>query len=69
MSADRTIRMTVERRDWINYRVRCPRCGETVGPRNATREYLDVPPDPPYAVIARCPKSGDMLYLEFARAA
>ncbi len=59
-------RLRVDRRDWINYRVACPIDGDTIGPRNATREYLDVPPDPPYAALARCPTSGEVVYVEFA---
>ncbi len=59
-------RIRVDRRDWINYRVKCPVCGETIGARNAIREYADLPPDPPYAVVARCPKTGDLVYVEFA---
>lgn len=58
-------RLMVDRRDWINQRVTCPTCGETIGPRNAIREYLDVPPDPPYAVVARCPRSGELVFVEF----
>lgn len=58
-----TLRVT--RRDWINYRVTCPRCGETIGPRNTIREYLDIPPDPPYGALARCPRSGDVFNVEF----
>lgn len=58
--------MTVDRRDYLNYRVRCPKCGEVVGPRYATREFLDVPPDPPYAALVRCPRCRDVLYVEFA---
>jgi hypothetical protein len=57
--------LNVDRRDWLNYRVVCPSCGEVVGPRNAIREHLDVPPDPPYAVIARCPRR-HLVYVEFA---
>jgi hypothetical protein len=59
--------LNVDRRDWINYRVVCPSCGEVVGSRNAIREHLDVPPDPPYAVVARCPR-GHLVYVEFASA-
>lgn len=58
--------MTVDRRDWNNYRVKCPVCGETIGPRHAIREYLDVPPDPPYAAVARCPRSKDVVFIEFS---
>lgn len=59
-------RLTVDRRDYVNYRVRCPNCGETIGPRQALREFLDVPPDPPYAALVRCPKCQETCYLEFA---
>ena len=58
-------RLNVSRSDWINYRVKCPKSGETIGPRNAVREYWDIPPDPPYAVVARCPRSGDLVFVQF----
>ncbi len=59
------LRIDVQRGDWINYRVKCPACGETIGARNAIREYADLPPDPPYAVVARCPRAGHLIYVEF----
>ncbi len=59
-------RMSAKHRDFINYRVACPRCGTAIGPRDVTREFLDVPPDPPYAAAVRCPKCGHDLYVEFA---
>jgi phage terminase large subunit GpA-like protein len=59
-------RLSADRRDWINYRVKCPRCGDTIGPRNALREYWDIPPDPPYAALARCPRNGHVVLVEFA---
>lgn len=66
MAAETSIRrLTVDRRDYVNYRVRCPRCGEVIGPRHAIREFLDVPPDPPYAAFVRCPSCGETFYLEF----
>ncbi|TMD61969.1 MAG: hypothetical protein E6I87_01180 [Chloroflexi bacterium] len=58
-------RIKADRRDWINYRVKCPICGEAIGPRNAIREYWDIPPDPPYAALVRCPR-GDLVLVEFA---
>ena len=60
-------RLSADRRDWINYQVKCPTCGETIGPRNALREYWDIPPDPPYAALARCPRSGDLVLVQFVR--
>ena len=61
-------RIGAQRRDFMNYRVLCPRCGGAIGPRSVTREFLDVPPDPPYAAVARCPKCGHELYVEFLQA-
>ena len=61
------IRISADRRDWINYRVKCPKCGETIGPRNAVREFWDIPPDPPYATLARCPRSGELVLVQFSR--
>lgn len=58
-------RLVVDRREYVNYRLRCPKCGEVIGPRQAIREFLDVPPDPPYAALVRCPKCRELLYLEF----
>ena len=49
-------RIVVDRRDFNHYRVRCPFCAETIGPRYTTREHLDIPPDPPYAATVRCPR-------------
>ncbi len=62
-------RLRAERRDFFRYRVKCPRCGTAIGPRNVTREFLDVPPDPPYAASVRCPHCAEELYVEFATAA
>ena len=59
-------RIRVDRRDWINYRTKCPACGEIIGPRNTMREYADVPPDPPYGALVRCPRSGDVIFVEFS---
>ncbi|OLC57266.1 MAG: hypothetical protein AUH85_03950 [Chloroflexi bacterium 13_1_40CM_4_68_4] len=59
-------RIKADRRAWINYQVRCPACGETIGPRDAIREYWDIPPDPPYAALVRCPRQGDLVLVEFA---
>jgi len=49
-------RITADRRDFLNYRVMCPFCQETVGPRFVTRGHLDVQPSPPYAATVRCPR-------------
>jgi phage terminase large subunit GpA-like protein len=49
-------RITADRRDLLHYRVKCPFCGEAVGPRFVTREHLDVQPSPPYAATVRCPR-------------
>jgi hypothetical protein len=67
MLAGKTVtRINVDRREWINYQVKCPGCGEAIGPRNAIREYWDIPPDPPYAALARCPRSGELVLVQFA---
>jgi hypothetical protein len=58
-------RIRVTLRDWINYRATCPVCGETIGPRHTLREYADVPPDPPYGALVKCPRSGDVIFVEF----
>ena len=47
-------RISALRQDFLAYRIACPFCGTAVGPREVTREHLDVPPDPPYAASVRC---------------
>jgi len=49
-------RIEAARVDFLDYRVTCPFCGMSVGPRFVTREHLDVPPNPPYAATVRCPQ-------------
>lgn len=58
-------RLRAHRRDFVNYRTPCPRCGTMLGPLAVTREFLDVPPDPPYGVLVRCRKCGAEAYVEF----
>jgi phage FluMu protein Com len=58
-------RIVVERRDYLDYRVKCPRCAGPLGPRYAVRELMDIPPDPPYAAIVRCAKCGEVVFVEF----
>lgn len=48
-------RLQADRSDLLAYRVSCPFCGSAVGPRDVTREHLDIPPDPPYAASVVCP--------------
>lgn len=59
-------RIRADRRDFLAYRVSCPFCGTAVGPRSATREHLDVPPDPPYAASVRCPKCRELFEVVFS---
>ncbi len=66
MPVDSRRRITVDRRDFVNYRTPCPFCGEIVGPRFVTREHLDVPPAPPYAASVRCPRCGEAYEVVFA---
>jgi uncharacterized protein (UPF0212 family) len=63
---DERRRIGADRRDFIHYRTVCPFCGETVGPRFVTREHLDVPPDPPYAVTVRCPRCKEEFEVVFS---
>ncbi len=49
-------RIEAARSDFLAYRVPCPVCGVSVGPRFVTREHADVPPDPPYAASVKCPR-------------
>jgi hypothetical protein len=53
---DERRRINADRRDFVHYRTVCPFCREIVGPRFATREHLDIPPNPPYAATVRCPR-------------
>ncbi len=48
-------RIEAERARFLRYDVACPFDATKVGPRNVTREHLDVPPSPPYAATVRCP--------------
>ena len=59
-------RIVLDRRDFNHYRVRCPFCAETIGPRYATREHLDIPPDPPYAATVRCPRCREEFEVVFS---
>jgi len=58
-------RLHVARRDFLNYRTTCPKCGAPIGPRHATRELMDIPPDPPYGALVRCSRCGTLTYVEF----
>ena len=58
-------RVRVDRSDFLAYRVRCPFCDTTVGPRFVTREHLDIPPNPPYAATVRCPKDRESFEVIF----
>lgn len=58
-------RIEADRRDFLAYRVACPFCGTMVGPRSATREHLDVPPNPPYAASVKCPTDGELFEVIF----
>lgn len=58
-------RLQVARRDFLNYRTTCPKCGAPIGPRQATRELMDIPPDPPYGALGRCSRCGTLTYVEF----
>lgn len=48
-------RISAARADLLDARLACPFCGTKVGPRNVTREHLDVPPNPSYAASVVCP--------------
>ncbi len=58
-------RIEADRADFLDYRVTCPFCETTVGPRFVTREHLDVPPNPPYAATVRCPKCHEIFEVLF----
>ncbi len=58
-------RIEVDRHAFLEYQVSCPYCGAKVGPRAATREHLDVPPNPPYAATVKCPKCGEIFEVLF----
>ena len=58
-------RIEADRSDFLGYQVRCPFDGTEVGPRFATREHLDVPPNPPYAATVRCPKDRELFEVVF----
>jgi hypothetical protein len=58
-------RIEVDRDAFLDYRVTCPYCAATVGPRSVTREHLDVPPNPPYAATVKCPKCGEIFEVLF----
>jgi hypothetical protein len=58
-------RIEVDRDAFLDYRVSCPYCSATVGPRSVTREHLDVPPNPPYAATVKCPKCGETFEVVF----
>lgn len=60
-------RVRAPRGDFLGYRTSCPYCGATVGPRQVTREHLDVPPDPPYAASVRCGKCAEGFEVIFDR--
>ncbi len=62
-------RIEVDRADFLAYEVACPFDGTKVGPRFATREHLDVPPDPPYAATVRCPRDKELFEVVFREAA
>jgi hypothetical protein len=62
---ERQPRLRVARRDFLNYRTTCPKCGAQIGPRQVTRELMDIPPDPPYGAMVRCSSCGTMTYVEF----
>ncbi len=56
MPVDERRRIDADRHAFLGYGVQCPFCSTAVGPRNVTREHLDVPPNPPYAASVMCPK-------------
>ncbi len=58
-------RIEASRADFLSYRVHCPFDGTIVGPRNVTREHLDVPPAPPYAATVRCPADKEQFEVVF----
>lgn len=67
MATDATQRrIQAPRRDFLAYRVSCPFCAAAVGPRAATREHLDVPPNPPYAASVRCPRCRELFEVVFS---
>ena len=65
MSVDQRRRIDVERHAFLDYAVACPFCTAAIGPRNVTREHLDVPPNPPYAASVKCPKCGELFEVRF----
>lgn len=69
MRVDQGRRVRAERHQFVSYAVACPFCGTKVGPRFATREHLDVPPNPPYAATVRCPKCRELFEVLFSDAA
>jgi uncharacterized protein with PIN domain len=68
MSVDQRRRIEVDRHEFLDYAVACPFCTAKVGPRNVTREHLDVPPNPPYAATVRCPKCTEIFEVRFTDA-
>ncbi len=69
MVADERRRVRVARHDFLDYRIDCPFCATTVGPRFVTRELADVPPQPPYGAAVRCPKCREIFEVLFRDAA
>jgi uncharacterized protein with PIN domain len=59
-------RIRASRADFLEYRINCPYCDASVGPRFVTREHLDVPPNPPYAATVRCPKCREIFEVIFS---
>lgn len=68
MSVDQRRRIKVDRHQFLAYAVMCPFCATKVGPRNVTREHLDVPPDPPYAATVKCPGCNEIFEVLFTDA-
>lgn len=69
MPTDERRQVRADRAELLDYRLGCPFCGTSVGPRFVTRELADVPPDPPYGATVRCPACRELFEVLFRDAA